>query len=198
MVIKNQDIENEHRIIEEKLKNIATWQLEYDTSSTQTKVIEIIYNEAELNLQLADKKQAFYFQIIIILVVTIVLAIIISRQVTKPIYLAFHDSLTQVGNRAHIKEYLEYILKKKIQAAIILVDVDNFKQVNDTLGHDVGDSLLQQTANLMKSVVNDEKRVFRLGGDEFMIILPYITEQEAIQKSSKLIQLFKSQNFNTI
>ena len=73
--------------------------------------------------------------------------------------------------------------------AVMLLDLDRFKQVNDTLGHPAGDALLKQVAERLLLIVGDREHVFRLGGDEFQIILPTFEDRAALgDLASKLIE----------
>ena len=87
--------------------------------------------------------------------------------------LAFHDALTGLPNRALLGERLEQALRDAGQgttAALLLVDLDRFKQVNDTLGHQAGDALLLLFANRLAALAEERDTVARLGGDEFAIV----------------------------
>ncbi|PZQ23972.1 MAG: GGDEF domain-containing protein [Sphingopyxis macrogoltabida] len=90
--------------------------------------------------------------------------------------LALYDSLTGLANRFHISKKLDSTLaafsQQQRSCAIMLLDLDRFKQVNDTLGHPAGDALLKQVAQRLLRIVGDKEMVSRLGGDEFQIILP--------------------------
>ncbi|MDF8332064.1 EAL domain-containing protein [Novosphingobium cyanobacteriorum] len=89
---------------------------------------------------------------------------------------ALHDPLTGLLNRRHMSQLLDKTLTgfavQQRSCAIMLIDLDRFKQVNDTMGHAAGDALLKQVADRMVRVIGDKERVSRLGGDEFQIILP--------------------------
>ncbi|MDB5700361.1 MAG: diguanylate phosphodiesterase [Sphingomonadales bacterium] len=89
--------------------------------------------------------------------------------------LAMYDSLTGLPNRLRMTEILEASLValefQKRPCAIMLIDLDRFKQVNDTLGHPAGDALLKQVADRLLRIVGDGERVFRLSGDEFQVIV---------------------------
>jgi diguanylate cyclase (GGDEF)-like protein len=89
--------------------------------------------------------------------------------------LAMYDSLTGLPNRLRMSEVLEANLvgcePQKRSCAVMLIDLDRFKQVNDTLGHPAGDALLQQVAARLLRIMGDKDKVFRIGGDEFQIIL---------------------------
>ncbi|MCA0209425.1 MAG: EAL domain-containing protein [Proteobacteria bacterium] len=95
--------------------------------------------------------------------------------------LALYDSLTGLANRFHISKKLEATLAAFVQqqrsCATMLLDLDRFKQVNDTLGHPAGDALLKQVAERLLKIVGDREMVSRLGGDEFQIILPDIEDR---------------------
>ena len=90
--------------------------------------------------------------------------------------LARFDSLTKLANRFQMSEWLEKILGAPREEAracsIYLLDLDRFKQVNDTMGHPAGDALLKQVSERLTSTVGEAGRVGRLGGDEFQVILP--------------------------
>ncbi|GBG13252.1 diguanylate cyclase [Novimethylophilus kurashikiensis] len=89
--------------------------------------------------------------------------------------LAYFDSLTQLPNRRLLMQRLQHALTgathNEHHAALLMIDLDNFKTINDTLGHDTGDLLLQQVAQRLVECVRDVDTVARLGGDEFMVLL---------------------------
>lgn len=90
-------------------------------------------------------------------------------------HLAFYDSLTQLPNRRLLLDRLQHTLassvRNKKRGALMLIDLDNFKTLNDTLGHDKGDLLLQQVAQRLTACVREGDTVARLGDDEFVVIL---------------------------
>lgn len=90
-------------------------------------------------------------------------------------YLATHCSLTGLPNRTLFHDRLEHAIevarRRKTELGVLFIDLDNFKQLNDTLGHDAGDELLIQAADRLKSVAREMDTVARLGGDEFTIII---------------------------
>ena len=98
-------------------------------------------------------------------------------------YLAEHDALTGLPNRRLFLDLLSSSLSRKTQIAyctsIILIDIDDFKGTNDTLGHQVGDDLIIAVGNRLEERVGDRGIVARLGGDEFAILLPMLTELDA-------------------
>jgi diguanylate cyclase (GGDEF)-like protein len=87
-----------------------------------------------------------------------------------------YDSLTNVVNRECMIEYIEYLVKNKTPFALCLLDVDNFKAVNDTFGHIVGDKVLTQTSHHIADIIGNSGVVGRFGGDEFIIVLEGASE----------------------
>ncbi|TAN65162.1 MAG: GGDEF domain-containing response regulator [Methylobacter sp.] len=95
--------------------------------------------------------------------------------------LAFYDPLTELPNRRLLQDRLKPALalshRNGRQGALLFIDMDNFKSLNDTLGHDMGDLLLQQVAQRLKLCVREGDTVARLGGDEFVVMLEDLSEQ---------------------
>ncbi len=93
-------------------------------------------------------------------------------------YLAYHDPLTNLPNRLAFESQLAQALRgcerDNRQLALMLIDLDNFKNINDTLGHHVGDELLQKVALRLRESVRSSDLVARIGGDEFVVVLPEI------------------------
>jgi diguanylate cyclase (GGDEF)-like protein/PAS domain S-box-containing protein len=89
--------------------------------------------------------------------------------------LAFYDSLTSLPNRNRMMEHLNRALRVSSRSgkfgAVLFLDLDNFKTINDTLGHDEGDKLLQEAARRLRACVREEDTVARFGGDEFVVLL---------------------------
>ncbi|MCK4708922.1 MAG: GGDEF domain-containing protein, partial [Gammaproteobacteria bacterium] len=110
-------------------------------------------------------------------------------------FMAHHDTLTNLPNRLLFNERLEHATKLTerggSQLALMVLDLDRFKLINDTLGHLFGDKLLQQTATRLKQAMRSEDTIARLGGDEFAIIIENISSTaEAEIFTNKIIQLF--------
>lgn len=99
-------------------------------------------------------------------------------------YMAEHDSLTELFNRQYLLEQLDDILHETSmhgkQAALLYMDLDNFKYVNDTLGHLAGDKVLSDVAKILRDNSNDNVVLVRLGGDEFAILLPWVSPDTAM------------------
>jgi diguanylate cyclase (GGDEF)-like protein len=101
----------------------------------------------------------------------------LSRRVE---YLAYHDGLTGLPNRSMFSKLLEQSINDARrfdrQLAVAFLDLDRFKQINDTLGHDAGDQLLLEVANRLRGCVRASDTVARLGGDEFVVLLPTLED----------------------
>lgn len=99
-------------------------------------------------------------------------------------FLALHDSLTMLMNRTSLKVAVDLALEKaqknNLGLALLFIDLDGFKAVNDNLGHDVGDTVLKNTAERLRESVRERDIVARLGGDEFVVVLTDLTEKAHI------------------
>ena len=96
-------------------------------------------------------------------------------------HIAHHDALTGLPNRLHLSIALEQALanahRKRTELAVMFIDMDRFKLINDTLGHHVGDLLLIEVAKRLRGCVRESDIVARLGGDEFVVVITGITEK---------------------
>ena len=105
--------------------------------------------------------------------------------------LAQYDSLTGLANRFQMQQTLEKILnapqEQHRECSVFLLDLDRFKQVNDTLGHPAGDALLKQVAQRLQRSIGKDGRVGRLGGDEFKVVIPGRTEREKLAQMAQEI-----------
>ncbi|WP_338560659.1 putative bifunctional diguanylate cyclase/phosphodiesterase [Acinetobacter sp. KS-LM10] len=97
-------------------------------------------------------------------------------------YMALHDELTGLPNRRFMQEQMVHVIEsgkeQGTHTALMMLDLDNFKNINDTLGHDNGDELLKMVATRLLECVTSKDTIVRLGGDEFLIILPNLSENE--------------------
>jgi diguanylate cyclase (GGDEF)-like protein len=104
----------------------------------------------------------------------------LGSQLGKIKQLAFYDSLTGLPNRRLLIDRLHQAFASSARSsrkgALLFIDLDNFKDINDTLGHDIGDLLLQQTAQRIESCLREVDTVARLGGDEFVVVLEDLSE----------------------
>jgi len=121
----------------------------------------------------------------------------LERAVKDLQYLANYDSLTQLPNRALCMDRIKYALKSAARAksmvAVMFLDLDHFKDVNDSLGHAVGDQLLKSTSLRLQDCIRSEDTLARLGGDEFVIILNNIHDSEnVIDVVDKIVASFET------
>jgi len=108
-------------------------------------------------------------------------------------HLAFHDPLTDLPNRRFLRQYMDGVLQKTRgtgrQSAILFLDLDRFKSINDTLGHAAGDQLLKDASGRIRSCLRSGDRVARVGGDEFICVIPELKdEQEAAETARRIIE----------
>lgn len=110
--------------------------------------------------------------------------------------LALHDPLTKLANRSlyhkQLKTTFDHAKRENIAFSLIIIDLNKFKEINDTLGHHVGDLLLKAVAARIQENVRESDMVARLGGDEFAIILEKTTERGARTVAEKIHQSFES------
>jgi len=110
--------------------------------------------------------------------------------------LAFHDPLTLLANRSLFRNRVEHALalsrRTRDRLAVLMIDLDNFKNVNDSLGHDVGDKLLQTAAQRLVKCTRAADTVARLGGDEFAVLLEGVsTVEQAAQIATNVTEAFR-------
>jgi len=98
-------------------------------------------------------------------------------------HMAYHDALTNLPNRVHLVERLEHEMRRAQRhgyyGALLFIDLDQFKAINDSLGHPVGDQVLKRVAERLSTAVRDEDLVARLSGDEFVVVLTVLDQDMA-------------------
>ncbi|MDC7231885.1 MAG: EAL domain-containing protein [Spirochaetales bacterium] len=117
-------------------------------------------------------------------------------------YLAYHDKLTELGNRDLFHTDIEEFFKinkshEELCGALLFLDLDGFKQVNDTLGHQAGDLLLISTAKRLRGLMRESDMIYRFGGDEFVILITRLSSQSDVDLiCRKILQVIqRSYNF---
>ena len=121
-------------------------------------------------------------------------------------YIAYYDTLTTLPNRARFLEQLDNAIAENVaknhKGAVIFLDVDNFKKINDVLGHDYGDEFLKKISQILKNFIRPTDILARSGGDEFIILIPKMEDlNEILDLSENIINYFKNPfiiNSNTI
>lgn len=117
----------------------------------------------------------------------------------KALYLADHDSLTDLPNRRYFERHLHQIFANTDQAtevAVIFIDLDRFKDINDTMGHEAGDALLIHTTSNLQKLVDENYLLARLGGDEFAILVKRVTSQEQLTSFASRVVMAVTESFH--
>ena len=146
-------------------------------------------------------------QIGVIIFIVIIVIIIWNRRLYTEIktrklleekmkHMATHDELTGLANRVLLKDRINTAIsfhkRQELQIAVLFIDLDGFKTINDTHGHDVGDELLVQVAEKLKSCVRQSDTVVRFGGDEFVLLLTGLhNKNEAAYIADKVLKLMQ-------
>jgi diguanylate cyclase (GGDEF)-like protein len=115
---------------------------------------------------------------------------VVARQYNELQKMAITDKLTDVYNRTLLKDSLEQAIHQANRTdapfTLIVMDVDHFKKINDELGHDVGDNVLMQLGVFLKDFLRDSDKVFRIGGEEFLVLLYNTDEPNSIDIAEKI------------
>jgi diguanylate cyclase (GGDEF)-like protein len=161
-------------------------------SSPTTGSLELWMPYGPIAAQVDDETHSMYVVLIIglLLLWGILLGVVagasqrLRRQAAEKEEQALSDGLTGLPNRTMFQSLIERALtgagRRKKMGVVMLMDLDRFKDVNDTLGHHNGDLLLQRIGSRLHSVLRDTETVARLGGDEFAILLPEVPDRQAI------------------
>lgn len=108
---------------------------------------------------------------------------------------ALHDSLTGLPNRDLLRDRMEHAVvmarRERVPLAVLLIDLDKFKSVNDSLGHRAGDALLAQIGPRIRRLLRETDTVARLSGDEFVVLLPEVDEKGALLVTSKVLHALR-------
>ena len=113
----------------------------------------------------------------IVLIISILMALLVSAYVSLKAnakeleVLSYRDSITNLYNPRSYQEHMEELSKKKLPYGLIYIDLNDFKQVNDTYGHETGDVLLNIVAKRLQNSIREKDRAFRIGGDEFVVVI---------------------------
>ncbi len=109
------------------------------------------------------------------------------------------DALTKTYNRGYLEKSLKFEFgmstSRNCPLAVVMVDLDNFKRINDTYGHSCGDKALIHAVDILKSCIRDTDSVYRYGGEEFVVLLPGTGDQGAKSFSSRIIEVFNNKEF---
>jgi len=119
----------------------------------------------------------------------------IKREEAQLLHLATHDPLTGLLNRREfgsiLERHLSHVRRYKSCGALLWMDLDGFKEVNDGLGHKTGDELLSSLAHRMRATVRDSDVLARLGGDEFAVLYPNVDKDQALMAAGRLLEAIR-------
>ena len=114
-------------------------------------------------------------------------------------YLATHDFLTNIPNRYYLQSYIAEILgdveKNNTSSALIFIDLDNFKVVNDSFGHSIGDEILIKVVDRLRRIIGENSILARLGGDEFAVLVKEANLEQSKLIATKLLNALRGENF---
>ena len=180
--ISKVDYQRVIRSIDYALKNGAQFHLKYSI---------VLENSKELYIQTKGKVRKKVDGSIRITAVSLdITADVENKKMIEQ--LAYHDSLTGLANRTLLKDRMNKALqnakRNKDSLAVIFLDLDHFKLINDTLGHSVGDELLIYITKVLREHTRESDSLARFGGDEFVILLPSIKNVEDAEKTAAKIQ----------
>ncbi len=110
-------------------------------------------------------------------------------------FLSHHDVLTGLTNRVHLKEELEKLIAEETPFVLFVIDLDRFKLINDTLGHDFGDLLIIESAKRLEASIAIPFSISRQGGDEFLVVLPGASKEEIEEVAQTIVENFQQSFF---
>ena len=193
---KNEDIEYFTRHVEQFLLDVkfmkkillAHENLDFEKSISTLDIFlekEYLFNQKKEEIL----GLIFFIFAFIVLILLIVTYMKVLRNKKEVYYLAYHDTLTNLPNRTDFERYISLLIskpkKERKDFVLFFIDLDRFKVINDTLGHDIGDGMLIVLAQRICKAVGEKNMLARIGGDEFVAI---IERKRDIKKIEKLVK----------
>jgi len=152
-----------------------------------------------VGIKLNDSYGSNYFKVIVLFIVSFVILLILStssffivraNEVIK--HESIHDHLTGLRNRNSLDETMQQVLasadRNGHKVGVLLIDLNKFKDINDTHGHAAGDDVLKETAQRLKTASRLDEMIFRVGGDEFLVVVPVIENDDILQKVTERLR----------
>jgi diguanylate cyclase (GGDEF)-like protein len=150
-----------------------------------------------------QNRQLGYLVVFVICLIVIAIgALIFQRNYSNKLFaLSITDSLTGLYNRHYIFEYLTKVIERsasdKQSVSVIIIDIDNFKEVNDTYGHPFGDYIIKTIADLTEETLRVEDVMGRIGGEEFFCVLPRISKRQCTEVAQRIVNCINQHTFIT-
>ncbi len=146
-------------------------------------VVELTYDNSFLYSKLAREKRIFAVEITITILLFIMFLMAFRNLLNQTEKTASYDPLTALPNRSFFAEYFKNIIYKRQsdKMAILFIDINDFKMINDTYGHDTGDFVLKKVAEILKRILRKDDLVIRYGGDEFLVLLRGINSLKDVE-----------------
>lgn len=167
---------------------------------TQKAKLQALVNDRTLNLEKTHKKlKATYKELTLTDEVLRGQYELLENKEQTVRHMAYHDAVTGLSNRAFFNEHLEKIISNSNQdshpIAVLFLDLDHFKMTNDTIGHHYGDVLLNEVGQRLIQTLTDGEIISRIGGDEFTIIIPVVTDIEEVRHIAQAVNDLFQQPF---
>lgn len=134
---------------------------------------------------------------IVFLLCQTVIYIIYASYARKLYVQANKDSLTRASNRRYFTSMISDLSKMKFPVSLMMIDIDNFKMINDVYGHLAGDEVLKQIAKILQNNTRTNDLFARWGGEEFTIVLPNTDNENALKIAEELRNIVENSNFDT-
>lgn len=187
---------SEEQIQKQKAEQLLRQQMKFEVNKKGNENL-ILKRENQLKEQkLRDSNRIRTLQVAVMALVAVLcslISIFLVRQVRiarRMRTLAHTDELTKIANRRHVITYGEELLKQcrelNLPFSVLLLDIDYFKKINDTFGHSIGDVVLTKTAEICASALRKGDCIGRFGGEEFLIILPASSPQQAAEVAERI------------
>ena len=154
-------------------------------------VVGIKYNRQSMIDEIDQHWTLFTINIMIMILVFIVFILVVTYLLRKFEYLAYHDQLTKLPNRnsftEKVNDLIKVVDKKDNKLAVLFLDIDDFKSINDNYGHNIGDKVLKATADKLREVLRKRDAISRIGGDEFALAISDLNSSTELNKVVKRI-----------
>jgi len=170
-------------------------------------VVSLIYGWLLFSLGVLKTENSvhLFLRVLLIFLITLFYSYILNRANTtrqtiqKYRQLAIHDELTHLPNRRYLNEYLKFELKRSLRykrpISFIMIDIDDFKNINDKYGHDAGDIILKEVAALLDKNKRENDLVARYGGEEFLWVAPEADKKEANSITNRMLEKIRGNVF---